>query len=108
MKTSRVDHAAAAAAFIGKPAHVAFHDKRLWDLRSKRDAQTQGIAEWETLRSVASNIKEHTLSHLADYLTQFADRAEANGVVVHWAADAEEHNAIVHRLLTERGMTTLV
>ncbi|MGI4862212.1 MAG: lactate utilization protein B [Janthinobacterium lividum] len=105
---ARVDHAAAAAAFIDKPAHVAFHDKRLWDLRAKRDAQTQGIAEWEALRSVASNIKEHTLSHLADYLAQFADRAEANGVVVHWAADAEEHNAIVHRLLTERGMTALV
>ncbi|MCY0385695.1 LUD domain-containing protein [Robbsia sp. Bb-Pol-6] len=107
-RTARVDHAAAAAAFIAKPAHVAFHDKRLWDLRSKRDAQAHGIAEWETLRDVASNIKEHTLSHLSDYLAQFADRAEANGVVVHWAADAQEHNHIVHRLLTERGMTCLV
>ena len=35
-------------------------------------------------------------------------QAEANGVVVHCAATAEEHNAIVHKLMSERGMTTLV
>jgi len=26
------------------------------------------VREWETLRELASAIKEHTLSHLADYL----------------------------------------
>ncbi|SDV50348.1 lactate utilization protein B [Chitinasiproducens palmae] len=106
--STRVDHAKAARAFIAKTDHLTFHDKRLWDLRSKRDRQTAAVPEWETLRTLASEIKEHTLSHLADYLEQFAERAEANGIVVHWAADAEEHNAIVHRLLSERGMTTLV
>ena len=64
--------------------------------------------EWETLRDLASGIKEHTLSHLADYIEQFVTQAEKNGVVVHFAADAEEHNAIVHKLMSERGMTTLV
>ena len=107
-KHARVDHAARAKAFIGKEAHLAFHDKRLWDLRQKRDVQTQALPEWETLRVLASSIKEHTLSHLADYLEQFADRAEENGVVVHWAENAEAHNAIVHRLMRERGLTTLV
>ncbi len=54
-------------------------------------------------------IKEHTLSHLADYIEQFAAAAEANGVMVHWAATAEEHNALVHKIMSERGgMTTLV
>lgn len=104
----RVDHAGAAGDFIAKPAHLAFHDKRLWDLRSKRDVQAHGLPEWETLRELASGIKAHTLSHLSDYLDEFARMAEANGVVVHWAADAEAHNAIVHRLLSERGMHTLV
>jgi len=85
---SRIDHAKAAGEFIRKTEHVAFHDKRLWDLREKRDAQAHGIAEWETLRELASGIKEHTLSNLSEYLEQFAAAAEANGVVVHWASTA--------------------
>jgi L-lactate dehydrogenase complex protein LldF len=79
----RIDHAKAAGAFIAKTEHVAFHDRRLWDLRQKRDQQAHGIPEWETMRELASGIKEHTLSHFADYLEQFASAAEANGVVVH-------------------------
>jgi L-lactate dehydrogenase complex protein LldF len=106
--STRIDHAKAAGAFLQKPDHVAVHDNRLWDLRSKRDVQAHGIPEWEMLRSLASDIKEHTLSNLADYVTQFADQAEKNGVVVHFAANAEEHNAIVYKLMSERDMTTLV
>ena len=107
-KSKRLDHAKAAGAFIAKTDHLAFHDKRLWDLRMKRDAQAHGLPEWETLRDVASGIKEHTLSHLADYLDQFITQAEKNGVVVHFASTAEEHNEIVYKLMSERGMTTLV
>ncbi|HEY1611003.1 MAG TPA: lactate utilization protein B [Paraburkholderia sp.] len=104
----RIDHAKAAGEFIARPDHLAFHDKRLWDLRTKRDAQAHAIPEWETLRSLASDIKAHTLSRLADYLDQFSRAAEANGVQVHWAANAEEHNETVYRILSERGMTALV
>lgn len=104
----RVEHAKLASEFLSHPEHVAFHDKRLWDLRSKRDAQAHAIPEWETLRALASQIKAHTLSHLADYLEQFTRVAESNGVQVHFADTAEEHNTIVHRILSERGMTALV
>lgn len=104
----RIDHAKRAAAFIAQTDHIAFHDRRLWELRGKRDAQSEAIPEWQALRELASQIKEHTLSHLADYLAQFAQRAEENGVVVHWAANADEHNAIVHQLLAERGIDKLV
>jgi len=107
-QAGRVDHAKAAGAFIAKTGHVAQHDRRLWDLRLKRDAQAHGIPEWETLRDLASLIKEHTLSNLADYVEQFIGVAEKNGVVVHLAAEAEEHNSIVHKLMSERGMTTLI
>ncbi len=107
-KSVRIDHAKAAGAFLQKPDHVAFHDKRLWDLRSKRDAQAHGIPEWEQMRELASGIKEHTLSNLAGYLAQFTDEAEKNGVTVHFAANAEEHNELVYRLMSERGMTSLV
>ncbi|AHN75267.1 4Fe-4S ferredoxin [Pandoraea pnomenusa] len=107
-RTTRVDHAKNAEAFLAKTEHVAFHDKRLWDLRMKRDAQAASIDEWETLRTLASQIKEHTLSRLGDYLEQFAARAEANGVKVHWALDAAAHNAIVHGILAAHDVRTLV
>ena len=43
------------------------HDERLWDLRQKRDREMHGIPEWEELRSLASAIKEHTLTRLDEY-----------------------------------------
>jgi L-lactate dehydrogenase complex protein LldF len=66
-----VDQAEAAARFIAAPVHEMMHDERLWDLRQKRDRQMRGIAEWEELRALASAIKEHTLTHLDEYLEQF-------------------------------------
>jgi L-lactate dehydrogenase complex protein LldF len=57
------------------------------------------MPEWEQLRVLASGIKEHTLTHLGDYLEQFERNATANGMVVHWARDAAEHNQIVFDIL---------
>ena len=105
---SRVDHAEASSRFIEAKDHAEFHDKRLWDLRRKRDAETQAIPEWEELRSLASAIKEHTLSHLGDYLVEFERNATANGMVVHWARDAAEHNQVVYEILQSHGATMLV
>ena len=61
----------------------------------RRDDQMWAMPEWEEMRSLASAIKEHTLSHLDTYLEIFESNAKANGVVVHWAKDAAEHNRIV-------------
>jgi L-lactate dehydrogenase complex protein LldF len=105
---TRVDHAGAASTFIEAREHVDFHDQRLWDLRRRRDGESEGIPEWEQLRALASAIKEHTLTHLADYLEQFERNAIANGMVVHWARDATEHNVIVHDILKARDTTLLV
>jgi L-lactate dehydrogenase complex protein LldF len=110
-KSVRIDHAKAAGAFLQKPDHVAFHDKRLWDLRSKRDAQAHGIPEWEEMRNLASGIKEHTLSNLSEYLAQFADQAEKNGVVVHFAANASKSmltdECYMRDYLEPRGITVM-
>ena len=105
---SRVDHAEASSKFIEAKDHADFHDKRLWDLRKKRDSESEAMPEWETLRSLASAIKEHTLTHLGDYLEEFERKATANGMVVHWARDAAEHNQIVHRILEQHHATLLV
>jgi L-lactate dehydrogenase complex protein LldF len=66
-----IDQHEAAARFIASSQHEKMHDERLWDLRQKRDREMHGIPEWEELRSLASAIKEHTLSHLDEYLDQF-------------------------------------
>jgi L-lactate dehydrogenase complex protein LldF len=104
----RIDHAEASSVFLKSKTHVEFHDRRLWDLRQKRDREAQAIPEWEELRTLASAIKEHTLSHLGDYLEQFERNATANGMRVHWARDAAEHNQIVHDLLSSHGTRILV
>ncbi len=77
------------------------HDERLWDLRQKRDLQMQAIPEWEELRELASTIKEHTLTHLDQYLEEFEAHALANGIHVHWAEDGAEHNRIVHGIFSD-------
>ena len=104
----RVDHAEASSHFIKATKHLEFHDTRLWDLRQKRDREAEAIPEWEELRAAASAIKEHTLSHLGDYLEQFERNAVANGMHVHWARDAAEHNQVVFSLLEKHGAKILV
>jgi L-lactate dehydrogenase complex protein LldF len=103
-----IDQAEAAERFIAAPEHGKMHDERLWDLRQKRDREMHGIAEWEELRSLASAIKEHTLTHLDEYLEQFETNARANGIDVHWARDAAEHNRIVHDVLSDHGAKSLI
>ena len=93
-----IDQAGAAAEFLAAPEHAHAHDERLWDMRLRRDQASFALPEWEELRSLASRIKEHALSHLDICLEQFTEAARANGVIVHWAPDAAEHNQIVHRI----------
>src|ERR1700675_4478161 len=104
----RVDQTEAAERFIAAPQHEEMHDDRLWDLRTKRDGQMHAIPEWEELRALASAIKEHTLTHLDQYLDEFEQNARANGVHVHWAVDGDEHNQIVHGILRDHGAKTLI
>jgi L-lactate dehydrogenase complex protein LldF len=103
-----VDQLEAANRFIAATEHERMHDARLWDLRQKRDAEMHAMPEWEELRQMASDIKEHTLTHLAHYLEEFERNAKANGVHVHWARDAEEHNRIVLDILNSHGAKTLI
>ncbi|WP_303839895.1 lactate utilization protein B [Apibacter mensalis] len=88
--------------------HEKEHDKNLWNARVKRDRIAQSIPEWEELKELASKIKEHTLSHLDEYVSTFAENASKRGAVVHWARDAQEHNEIVYNILQERKVTEII
>jgi L-lactate dehydrogenase complex protein LldF len=105
---SPVNQAKNAEAFLEDTVHEERLDKLLWLLRTRRDAAARQVPEWEELRTLASKIKEHTLSNLSHYLIEFEAKATANGITVHWARDAHEHNQIVYDLLAERQISTLV
>jgi len=104
----RVDQAEAAARFIAATEHEKLHDEHVWDIRQRRDHMRDTVEEWETLRELASQIKQHTLANLDTYLEQFEAAALANGVHVHWAQDAAEHNRTVHGILADHGAKTLI
>ncbi|MDE7145106.1 MAG: LUD domain-containing protein, partial [Duncaniella sp.] len=92
---SQVNQVKLGAKFIADTPHRVSHDHCLWAARMRRDSVAARIPEWEEMRSLASQIKMHTLSHLDSYLEMFEARLKENGVKVHWAIDAEEHNRIV-------------
>lgn len=101
-------HAIKAAEFIDNEERMKWHDAALWLVRSKRDNATHGIPEWEQLRSTASQIKDNVLSHLDQYLEEFEAKATKNGVQVHWATDATEHNRIVQKILAKHQVKRIV
>lgn len=101
-------HSEAASRFIANKEQETWHNETLWFVREKRDRMAMGIPEWEKLRELSSQIKMHTVSHLDKYVEQFASNAEANGVIVHWAKDAQEHNEIVCKILKDKEAKKLV
>lgn len=101
-------HPELSAVFNKDEERVNWHDETLWWIRQKRDKSANSIPEWEVLREKASQIKNNALSNLAGYLVSFEEKAKANGIIVHWAADAQEHNQIVHQILQKHGIRQLV
>lgn len=95
MKKHQVNQVKLGEEFLKKTEHRESHDRCLWAARMRRDKVAASIPEWEELRSLASQIKMHTLENLHHYLEEFAANAERNGIIVHWAEDADEHNRIV-------------
>jgi L-lactate dehydrogenase complex protein LldF len=106
--TKPVNQAAAAEQFLQDQKRAQQYDQILWNARLRRDQAAASIPEWEQLREIASQIKEYTLTNLADYLEQFEANAKQNGIQVHWAKDGAEHNQIVYDILNTHQVKTLV
>jgi L-lactate dehydrogenase complex protein LldF len=101
-------HATRARRFLGDVERAAFHDRALWEVRKRRDRSAEELPEWETLRSLADQIKAHSVGNLAHYLEQFEENAARLGAQVHFARDAQEHNAIVLGILQRHGARHVV
>lgn len=101
-------HSIAAARFIENRKQEAWHDETLWMVRAKRDKMSRSLSEWERLRELACDIKLYSNSHLDTLLQQFEENAQANGAIVHWAKDADEHNEIVYNILRQHNARNLI
>lgn len=101
-------HSDIATKFIKDENRTNWHDDALWLVRTKRDASAAGLPEWEMLRETASQIKDNVLSNLDDYLLRFEAEAKKNGVIVHWAETAEDHNEIIGKILRTHNAKKIV
>ena len=106
--SAKLGHPELAAEFIKNTQRMHWHDKALWFVREKRDIAAKSVDEWEELREVASKIKTHTLDKLDFYLQEFEKNALKQGIHIHWAKDAQEHNEIVYKLLSDKNVKKLV
>ena len=70
-------------------------------IQAKRAKLVAEKADWQELRTAASEIRGHVLEHLDEYLVQFEEQCTAAGGAVHWATDAAEARRIIARILRE-------
>lgn len=103
-----MSHPSKAAEFLKDQAKSHWHDETLWFVRDKRDKISKSIPEWENLRTLASGLKDYVLNNLDSLLLDFEANAKKNGIHVHWAVDAEEHNQIVHSILEKHDCKAIV
>ena len=108
MQNQFIEHAEAAENFIKDEPRTEWHDETLWFVRNKRDLAVNKIPEWEELREFASKIKDHSLSNLDNYLLEFERNAQNNGIQVHWALDAKEHNSIILDIIKKNNVSKIV
>ena len=75
--------------------------------QAKRAKAAAGLPEFEALRDVARDLKNHTLAHLDFYLEEYAAKVEAAGGKVHWCATAEDARAAVLKICRAAGARTV-
>ncbi len=103
-----IGHSEKAAQFLKDENRADWHDQTLWMVRQKRDRAAWSVPEWEDLREEASQIKNHALSNLDNYLLQFEEKVIGNGATIHWASDAQEFNDLILRIIQKNGAKKIV
>lgn len=101
-------HAKTAETFMKDKPRTKWHDETVWTVRQKRDVAASKVPEWEQLRELASSIKNNVLANLDEYLEDFEQNAQANGIEVLWARDADEHNRHVLDILKQHKLKNIV
>ncbi len=74
---------------------------------ARRAAAVENLPEFERLRDIGRDIKNHTLAHLDFYLETYAANVEKAGGTVHWCSTAEEARAAVLEICRKAGAKTV-
>ena len=77
-------------------------------LVAQRRAAVAKVPEFERLRELGRDIRNHTLENLDTYLEEFEQKASAAGTAVHWATDAADARRIVHEICRAAGARLVV
>jgi L-lactate dehydrogenase complex protein LldF len=101
-------------AFKQNAAH-ALHDaglqkalgKAKGSFLARRAQAVAGLPEFEQLRNIGRDIKNHTLAHLDFYLETYAANVEKAGGKVHWCATADDARAAVLEICRKAGARTV-
>jgi L-lactate dehydrogenase complex protein LldF len=73
----------------------------------KRSAAVAGLPEFEALRDVGRDIKNHVLTNLDFYLETWAGNVEKSGGTVHWCSTADDARAAVLAICQKAGAKTV-
>ncbi len=74
---------------------------------ARRSAAVAALPEFEQLRDIARDIKNHTLAHLDFYLEEYEARLTEAGGRLHWCATADEARAAVLAICAQAGAKTV-
>src|SRR3954454_15547814 len=74
---------------------------------ARRTAAVANLPEFERLREIGRDIKNHALANLDFYLEQFAANVERAGGKVHWCSTADEARAAVLQICRDVGALTV-
>ncbi len=74
---------------------------------ARRAAAVARLPEFEALRNIGRDIKNHTLANLDFYLEEYERNLTAAGGHLHWCADAEEARAAVLAICQKAGARTV-
>ena len=96
-------------------AHDAIDDTTLQDALTrfgkgfsvKRKVAAERLPEFEELRDVGRDIKNHVLENLDYYLERFEQKVVENGGEVHWCVDAEEARQTILKICRDVGAHTV-
>jgi L-lactate dehydrogenase complex protein LldF len=72
-------------------------------IRGKSGRVIAEMPDWQQLRAAGSALKQDVMARLPELLEQLEEKVTAAGGVVHWAADANQANDIVTKLVQATG-----
>jgi len=73
-----------------------------------RAARVAELPQWEQLRQIGSDIRQHTIENMDVYLTRLEAKVKEAGGHVHWAETAEDARRIVLQIAKENHVKNVV